>query len=107
MRQPPLRSRPCGSRYRDQVRSLRVLVALGLVLTVTACNHGGKTTCGDFLSMTGKDQLVVVKRMEEDAPNPLNGQGYPALRDDLVRRCSSGGAKVHNETLIQVRPVEK
>ncbi|MCW2854997.1 MAG: hypothetical protein JWR52_612 [Marmoricola sp.] len=89
------------------MRSLRVLVVIGLLFTLTACNHGGKTTCGDFLSMTGKGQLSVVKRMEEDAPNPLNGQAYPALRDDLVRRCSSGGAKVHNETLIQVRPVEQ
>jgi pyrimidine deaminase RibD-like protein len=89
------------------MRPRRVLVVIGLLVTLTACNHGGRTTCGDFLSMTGKDQLTVVKRMEEDAPNPLNGQGYPALRDDLVRRCTAGGVRVHDETLIQVRPVER
>ena len=72
-----------------------------------ACNHGGKTTCGDYLAMTGKQQLAVVKKMEEDAPNPLNGQGYPALRDDLVHRCTTGGVKAHNESLIDIRPVEQ
>ncbi len=89
------------------MRTLRVLLVLGLLSALTACNHGGSTTCGDFLSMSGKDQLAVVKRMEENAPNPLNGQGYPVLRDDLVRRCTDGGVKAHNETLIQVRPVEQ
>lgn len=89
------------------MRILRVAVVLGLLFALTACNHGGKTTCGDFLTMSGKQRLAVVKKMEEDAPNPLNGQGYPALRDDLVQRCSTGGARAHNESLIDVRPVER